>query len=94
MSMCAGVKELLAEGSMSLEENVISPTAHDQRTIPVVSHPGAERIVLLVDGFDKLKDVRELTDSRRCADRCPHLRASLSAGIPEGQIQKVGDCHP
>ncbi len=86
MSMCAGVKGLLAEGSMSLEENVIFPTAHDQRTIPVVSHPGAERIVLLVDGFDKLKDVRELTDSRRCADRCPHLRASLSAGMPEGQI--------
>jgi hypothetical protein len=87
-------KELLAEGSMSLEEDVIFPTALAQRAIPVVSHLGAERIVLFVDDFDKLKDVRELTRSRRCADRCPHLRASLSAGIPEGQIQKVGDRHP
>ena len=45
---------------MSLEEDVIFPTAHAQRTTPVVSHPGAERIVLLVDGLDKLNDVRKL----------------------------------
>ena len=62
MSLCAGVKELLAEGSMSLEENVIFPTAHDQRTTPVVSHPGAERIVLLVDGCAR---INPLTPMRR-----------------------------